>query len=87
MLQEKNALMRGTASEVEGVIDATIFRKTQTDSNMVISAQKYSNIFQVYCSIILKSPRVTFSPDSTGRAKPSKVISDIKRLGIIILNP
>ena len=42
MQQVKNAPISGTASEVGGVMSATILRKKQTESKMVISSVIFS---------------------------------------------
>lgn len=55
MLHEKNAPISGTASEVGGVICATILRNTHTDKRMVIS----ENIFIINKNALLinKKPK------------------------------
>lgn len=73
-------------------MSATILRKKQTDSNIVISIKwiKSCNsipMFAAFYDFASYEPSVIFSPASGGSVKPSIVIREISKLGMIKLNP
>jgi hypothetical protein len=80
MQHVKNVPISGTASDVGGVMSATMDKKKQTDSRIVTS-KKYL-FFYIYINF---KPKVIFSPASGGSVNPSSVISEISNEGMIKL--
>ena len=81
----------GTASEVAGMVSATILRKTVRDNRIVTPVGWVIHKSLITAKrptlepLLYYSPRESFSPESGGKMKPNKAMEAIKTQGTIRL--
>lgn len=90
-MQLKYVPKSGTASDVAGIVSATMFRNTVSDNRIVTPANTKRNVvYESIKEITLDQkeqilPSESFSPESGGKVKPSKAMEAISTHGTIRL--